>query len=263
MTYSLEKIKLLSQLDKNASFYEDRRNEFTQFWGITKEYLEELGTIVPFNSDEFKKVLHSFFPSELTKFNWGLFKCYEWASELYAVRHMLGRLNKIEMMYPILDFIQKHISIENTRIYDYGCGIGDICIALNVLGYETYACDLKNKLLEFTKFRFETRKMKTHIEELTCNNVCPKMNNSYFDMIICREVLEHIRDPYSILTIIHKALKKNGYFFTSSLFPKSYRIVGGTHLKEAIRQSKTRRYLNFFHDNFCEDDKIKGLYKKK
>ena len=169
-------------------------------------------------------------------------------------------------MWPILRKIAELLETQNNirlKSYDYGCGIGDISLALYNMGFEVFGCDLDTGLLHFTKWRFHKRNIKFQMEFITYPDLYPELIQSEYDIIICREVLEHIRNPLKVIMNIYNGLKSNGFFYTSSLYPNNYREIGGTHLKESIQMAKSKTYLNTFNSLFIGIDGVNGLYKKK
>lgn len=106
---------------------------------------------------------------------------------------------------------------------DYGCGIGSSGLFFHYYGFEVELADISSLLLNFAKYRFQKRGIKDKIKftDLKEENVA---KDNYYDFISIVEVLEHVTDPVEIMTIIHRALQKNGYvFLTTPFFPDKER----------------------------------------
>ncbi len=69
-----------------------------------------------------------------------------------------------------------------------------------------------------------------------------------FDIVSCMEMLEHVPDPESIIASIAKIIKKDGYFFASTLNRnlKSYllSIVAAEHILKMVPKG-THEYAKF------------------
>ncbi len=242
-------------------FEADRRLEYIEFWGVTEDILEAREQTAQFSSPSFKENLHALFPPGEMASDEGLFACYRRAAEQYALRHMLGRCNKVDMMYPVLESIAARWpgGIEGRLGYDYGVGVGDITIALSILGATMRACDLDTRLLDFCVWRCAQRGIRLEAERLRPPCLYPQTADPPCDFLVCREVLEHIRDPLRAIRFIAGIVKPGGVFYTSSLWPGSTREIGGTHLAVAAKTAASNLYADTFHDHFAPT-RHRGLY---
>ena len=84
--------------------------------------------------------------------------------------------------------------------------------------------------------------VKSTIEDFVANE------SKQFDVITCMEMLEHVPDPESIIASIAKIIKKDGYFFASTLNRnlKSYllSIVAAEHVLKMVPKG-THEYSKF------------------
>lgn len=260
---SLDKLKRSMISGGARTFAGDRLAEVISFWKISREELADLSSSFPFDSERYKwEYLYSDFPQSMTRCDESLFKCYERAAKKYAIRHMLGRIRKIDLVYPVLSKLCQYLCGIRTgvEVYDYGCGVGDIAIALALMGFRVRTCDLDNKLLDFARWRFARRALQIRVDVLKPPRMYPEMAEDSNDVVICQEVLEHVREPLKALERIRASLKPTGFFYTSSLFPGNLRMPGGTHLEESIKLASTETYCGRFNEMFREIGGIPGLF---
>ena len=105
----------------------------------------------------------------------------------------------------ILDAIPQHAS--QLKILDFGCGEGKILKTIHLAkpGHDLYGVDIQ-QLLHPNDFKF----FQLH-EHATDKNLFPQ---NYFDIIICQDVLEHVKDIHLALQLIHHWLKRDGIFIS-------------------------------------------------
>lgn len=98
----------------------------------------------------------------------------------------------------------------NKKILDVGCGTGALGEALKKKGNIVYGIDISKKSIEIAKKRLD-RVIQIDLE--TENKLLFK--ESSFDLIIFGDVLEHFRDPLSVLNNTKSYLKKDGQIIIS------------------------------------------------
>ena len=98
----------------------------------------------------------------------------------------------------------------NKKILDVGCGTGALGEALKKKGNIVYGIDISKKSIEIAKKRLD-RVVQIDMET---ENKLP-FKESSFDLIIFGDVLEHFRDPLSVLNNIKDYLKKDGQIIIS------------------------------------------------
>jgi len=105
----------------------------------------------------------------------------------------------------IFQYIEKY---KSKRILDAGCGRGFYLYGINSYKFvkEIHGIDINEKYLKIAKNINQDKRVKikkSNIYKL------PYENNS-FDLIICSEVLEHLKDDKKALKELHRVLKPNG-----------------------------------------------------
>ncbi|MFB0527086.1 MAG: class I SAM-dependent methyltransferase [bacterium] len=180
------------------------------------------------------------------------------------VENVYGHGKRLEFIFTqIQKYLSTHnISQEEFKILDVGCGTGVmITLPIAAAGYNICGVDsdkdsikLANKLNTFTNASF-------------IHGLVEKRNfEETFDVIICSEVLEHQRNPYSFIRRLKEILKNeglliitvpNGYGlfeidkFFWDLFNKIIPHFG--EVIPAIERRVKRVLLNFF---FMRKEKI-------
>ncbi len=134
---------------------------------------------------------------------------------------------------------------KNLNVLDYGCGNGDFTIFFIKKGFNVTAVDIDpkseskiNLLLsdeEKSRFKFVLLKQEDNFANYT----------QMFDFIICREVLEHIKNYKNILCIFKKILKDSGLCVIS------------------IPTFFTEKYFTFWDKNWPQKCEHVNVFKKK
>lgn len=149
-----------------------------------------------------------------------------------------------------IKFIESFICMKNKKILDIGCSTGeflkDYSKNNDIYGMETnkLAIRIASKYLSFDKDIFNTK--------------------NYFDIIIYRGTIQHIRDYEIYIQESYKALKKNGYIFfisTPNLDSPAFKIINDIYFlnkdyvffwpseKKLIELLKSYKF-NFLHISF-------------
>lgn len=159
-----------------------------------------------------------------------------------------GELKTLHQVNPLrLDFIKKHSKLNNKSIIDIGCGGGILTESLNTQDNKTSGLDASSEAIEVAKKHAQENDLdisyiNSTIEDFVANK--PKS----FDIVTCMEMLEHVPDPESIIFSISEIIKKDGYFFASTLNRnlKSYllSIVAAEHILKMVPKG-THEYAKF------------------
>jgi ubiquinone/menaquinone biosynthesis C-methylase UbiE len=109
----------------------------------------------------------------------------------------VGRKNIIKI------FLKKRFNSKKITILDAGCGTGSNIIFFNQFG-KTYGIDISPIATKFCK--------KRGIKNITTCDVSKlPYKDSYFDLVSCMDVLEHIEDEKKAISEIYRVLKPGGY----------------------------------------------------
>jgi len=114
-------------------------------------------------------------------------------------------------MYVLDETTIKNLGISHSSlIADIGCARGDVTLYLSERARFVVGVDLSKNLI---------REFYTNINKKGLNNKCfallglgeaiPLASQS-FDVVICRELLEHVQEPFKIIKEIYRILKPGG-----------------------------------------------------
>ena len=170
----------------------------------------------------------------------------------------------------VIPFIKEVTPISNiTSVLEIGCGEGGNMKPFLDMGCKVTGVDLSKGKIENAHKFFKGHK---HISNLNliCEDIYNIDNLGKFDLIITRDVLEHIHNQKEFLDYVKKFLKNSGKFFVG--FPPWLSPFGG---HQQMCESKVLSKLPYFHllptplyqsilKIFGEkEDKIKGLLETK
>ena len=129
----------------------------------------------------------------------------------------------------VLPFIEKTKSIgKDVNVFEVGCGEGGVLLPFYERGCYCLGVDLDGIRIDlandFLKEEIASGKM-----EFMCKNIFDAdflaRFEGYFDVIILKDVIEHIPDQQSFVIYLKKLLKKEGQIFFG--FPPWYMPFGG------------------------------------
>lgn len=94
------------------------------------------------------------------------------------------------------------------KILDVGCGRGFYLYAISRYRFvkEIYGIDINNKYLKIAKKLCQDERIK--IQKASVYKL--PYENNFFDLVICSEVLEHLKNDKKALVELHRVLKPKG-----------------------------------------------------
>ena len=129
-------------------------------------------------------------------------------------------------------FEQRMISAESTvseilgydtskeTFLDVGCGSGHVCAAARSFGYDqVFGVDLSPSGINFGRSTFG-------LENLTCGELsdCDYPDN-YFDVVHCWHLIEHVRQPVTLLQEMNRIMKPTGILYWGTDNHRSFGYV--------------------------------------
>ncbi len=111
--------------------------------------------------------------------------------------------------------------LPEAKAIDIGCGHGGFVSLMQAAGYNAIGLEISPWVVDFGKKTFDISMHVGSIQQQT-------FKNQSFDVIILMDVLEHLQDPMSTLTICKQLLKNNGMLFIQMPdfpFGKSYETL--------------------------------------
>lgn len=134
-----------------------------------------------------------------------------WSHTHYGPRGgMVSRIERFaESLYAILP--------PPVDVLDYGCGTGDLAVALAARGYRVVACDVAAKMIENAQRLYAGAGVSFSVvasQSQGADIVLPTPDQQ-FDVIICSSVLEYVHDLPGSLKALARALKPGGWLLAT------------------------------------------------
>lgn len=93
-------------------------------------------------------------------------------------------------------------------VLDLGCGMGGLSTALALAGARVCSVDFNASYCHITRLR--GRRYGLDLPSINAAGEALPFPDSHFDVIMCVDVLEHVRDPEALLAEISRCLKPGG-----------------------------------------------------
>lgn len=125
-----------------------------------------------------------------------------WTEQTYIAGYSLQRLIAIlEALFVT--------QINNPKILDLGAGTGWLTSILNEIG-PTEGIELSQKAVERARVKYPSIK-------LTAGNILDtKFKKGWYDIVVSQEVIEHVEDQESYISIAANCLRKEGYLILTT-----------------------------------------------
>lgn len=139
----------------------------------------------------------------------------------------------------LLPYFQKYLlDFHKKKILEVGCAEGGLLESLQSIGMDVYGIELSPERAEIAKQKDNS--LKVLVGDITDPNLTSKLNDK-FDLIIMREVIEHVPDKNAAFNNLDKLLNENGYLFIS-FPPKRSPFAGHQQIGKSFL--KTVPYLH-------------------
>jgi len=112
-----------------------------------------------------------------------------------------------------LNFIEQYVSCKNKQILDLGCGGGILTESLARLGGHVTGIDIEANLIEVAKLHARAEQLQIDYVNIAVEQYAEKQ----FDIIVCMEMLEHVKSPMAIIKECRRLLKPTGVMFLSTI----------------------------------------------
>lgn len=140
-----------------------------------------------------------------------------------------------------IPYIARQISIRpKMDILEVGCGEGGNLFPFAQMGCRVCGIDISENRISQAKSIYRTRNMSA---EFICSDLFKyDFHSRKFDVIICHDVIEHIENKHTLITLLHHLLTINGVIFCA--FPLWQMPFGG---HQQICRSRMLSHLPFIH----------------
>ena len=167
----------------------------------------------------------------------------------------LHSFNLIRLEYLKKNYLNK--SLNGLRILDVGCGGGILCEPLSRMGAEVTGIDSNEKAINVAKEHARIKNLKINYIHAELS----KVEKCSFDIITCMEVLEHVEDINQIISTSNDILKKNGFFFGSTINKTLTSYLLAILFAENVLQivpKGTHEWKKFLKPNFVKKKFLKN-----
>ncbi|PHZ58961.1 bifunctional 2-polyprenyl-6-hydroxyphenol methylase/3-demethylubiquinol 3-O-methyltransferase UbiG [Photobacterium leiognathi] len=168
-------------------------------------------------------------PAEISKFE-------DMASRWWDLE---GEFKPLHQINPLrLNYVIDHANgLFGKKVLDVGCGGGILAESMAIEGAEVTGLDMGKEPLTVARLHaLETGTKLDYIQSTAEEHA--EEHQTYYDVITCMEMLEHVPDPASIIAACAKMVKPGGHVFFSTLNRniKSYlfAIVGAEHVMRLV-----------------------------
>jgi len=139
--------------------------------------------------------------------------------DYYASTYMyLLELSIQESKYAYADLYEKVLTFAHRNgvcnCFDFGGGIGGLCIHLNKNGLDCDCVDVQGNTWDYAGFRFAKNDLK--VKQQTSTQLLDSDN--LYDLITSTDNLEHLKDLPEWISLFNRKLKDKGFFLATSTF---------------------------------------------
>ena len=175
------------------------------------------------------------------------------ASRWWDVNGDFGPLHKINPLR--LDFVSKNIKLENKQVLDIGCGGGILSESMDDIGAFVTGIDMASDVIDIAKLHQKESGTNVNYQNTSTEELA-STKQSFYDVITCMEMLEHVPSPNDIISSCSSLLKANGYVFFSTINRnfKSFlfAIIGAEHILKLLPVG-THQYSKFIKPSEIEE----------
>ncbi len=140
----------------------------------------------------------------------------------------------------ILPFIEKHMRVTpELAVLDVGCGEGGNLVPFSRRGCRVTGVDISAGRIEEARSFFSEEQLQG---EFLCQNIFTAELTGKFDIILIRDVIEHVKEKERLLTTVSSLLNDNGLIYIA--FPPWQMPFGG---HQQICRNRVISSLPFIH----------------
>lgn len=140
--------------------------------------------------------------------------------EVMAEKHFYEQIEYTNKY--LIPFFEKNIpQFYNLKILEVGCAEAGLLNELQKRGIEVHGIEISKERVDIALKK--NPNLKIILGDITDKKIITQLDK--YDLIIMREVIEHIKDKDSVFENLKKLLKSNGYLFIT--FPPKYSPFAG------------------------------------
>lgn len=158
---------------------------------------------------------------------------------------------------------------EEKRALDIGCAHGILTRLLSERGYNSFGIDIDRDRVETARKNFGNTRL--HFDVQDARSL--EFPYQSFDLVLCLEVIEHLRDPEELLTEIRRVLRPEGLLIISTpnmcslegLIGKVLAMISGRRTWKAWDETheqvfSAKEFLELLKRSGFEPSKTVGYY---
>ncbi|MEK7663905.1 MAG: glycosyltransferase [Patescibacteria group bacterium] len=153
------------------------------------------------------------------------------------------------------DYFKKHIGSRDynlkNKILDVGCGFGDTLMPLLELGFQCYGVDYIPEIIEAAKNKDKS----INFQVADAYNL--PFEDGFFDIVICKGVLQVLSDSERAIGELKRVLKKDGLLIIVTLNVFALDIL---LQKEKLIRYNPYRFKGLMRQNGFDRFNLKGVY---
>jgi len=138
----------------------------------------------------------------------------------YGQKRLISAMSfrRLRKLFKNLDLCREDSALSfldgGDKLLDAGCGSGSLVFRARQKFNEVYGIDISPTRIEQAKKNAAEKFTDTRGIHFSCCNINDRVDfsDSTFDAATSIQVIEHVLDPYSVITEIHRVLKKDGIF---------------------------------------------------
>jgi len=120
-----------------------------------------------------------------------------------------------------IGFLEEIIpDLRDKKILDLGCGMGGLLIAFKKEGFNAIGLDSNLDYCEIARLR--GKRYNLNVEIINSEAEDMPIQSASFDLIVCKDTIEHVQNPMQVLNECKRILKKNGQIFINATNRFSY-----------------------------------------
>jgi 2-polyprenyl-3-methyl-5-hydroxy-6-metoxy-1,4-benzoquinol methylase len=166
-------------------------------------------------------------------------------------KEQLKELARTENLPTMIDEIIQKTNLESGKSLDFGCGIGLNSLCLQDHGYATYGVELSQVYLNKHK-------------ELGITSAASLADLSdhkeSFDLVIMKDVLEHVNNPAQLLSEVVAFVKPGGYFYIRVPNVYHYPFHWSIDTKSHINHFSPQQLMTLLEKNNMQKVDFIGVY---
>lgn len=163
---------------------------------------------------------------------------------------MILQANKQRLPLLAHEIVEK-TKLKKGKILDFGCGIGLLALCMQEKGFTTYG-------IEPSKICLEKHK-ELNITSASDLDAFESEKNS-FDLIIMKDVLEHVDDPAELLEKVLSYVKPSGYFYVRVPNVYHYPFHWSIDTKSHVNHFSPKKLTRLLEKNNMKKVDFIGVY---